>query len=682
MRCRTDRVIVACHPEIGERFLAVDRCIPLLFTDNNTNSSRVYGQPDVTPFAKDGINECVVRGNHGAVNPEQVGTKAAAHYVLQIGPGQSEAIRLRLTDYLSAPSDTLFGVSFDAIMAGRRAEADRFYAGLQPVDADEDTRRIIRQALAGMLWSKQFYNFDIPKWLQEHGLDPLDPASGARNAHWWHLLNSDIISMPDKWEYPWYAAWDLAFHAMPLALVDVGFAKSQLALMLHENYLHPSGQIPAYEWNFGDVNPPVHAWATLSIYALEKQRCGRGDLVFLAQSFSKLLMNFTWWLNRKDPSGRNVFEGGFLGLDNIGVFDRSAPMPTGGSLEQADGTAWMALFCQSMLQIALELATHDPAYEDLAVRFVQHFCRIASAMHHMGSRHEGLWDEGDGFFYDLLRLPDGSTTRLKTRSLVGLLPLCATTVLEHEEIGRFPALMEAVGTFVRRFPSMMQAIEAPDRAGVQGRRLLAVMNEAKLRRILARMLDPDEFFSDYGIRSVSKWHRDHPYVFHTGGAEHRVAYEPAESASGLFGGNSNWRGPVWFPINTLLIRALRQLYLFYGDEFTVECPTGSGIQMTLYQVSEEIAKHLAAIFRRDGKGRRPVFGGAAKFQEDPHWRDYLLFYEYFHGDNGAGLGASHQTGWTGLVAVSLALYGGAGAAGFLERGVQATIDALTGRNKS
>ena len=496
---------------------------------------------------KDGIGEFVVHGRQDAVNPEQAGTKAAAHYALQIAPGQSRTIRLQLTDDSTGGS---FDSPFETTIAACRSEADRFHTGLQPAGADEDTRRIMRQALAGMLWSKQFYHLDTQVWLLGHGVDPLDPTSHrVRNGSWWHLLNGNVISMPDKWEIPWYAAWDLAFHSIPLALVDAGFAKSQLSLMLHEDYLHPNGQMPAYEWNFGDVNPPVHAWASLFVYEVEKLRRGRGDLAFLAQSFSKLLMNFTWWLNRKDPSGRNVFEGGFLGLDNIGVFDRSAPLPTGGSLEQADGTAWMALFCQAMLQIALELAAHDPAYEDMAMLFVQHFGRIAAAMHSMGPRHEGLWDEEEGFFYDLLRLPDGSTTRLKTRSLVGLLPLCATVVLERDVLDRFPDLRQRAAAFARRFPALVQAIGVPNRQGVRGRRLLAVINETNLRRVLARMLDPEEFLSDYGIRSLSRWHLDHPYVFRSGDAEHRVAYEPAELDPGLFGGNSNWRGPVWFPIN-------------------------------------------------------------------------------------------------------------------------------------
>jgi hypothetical protein len=464
------------------------------------------------------------------------------------------------------------------------------------------------------------------------------------------MLNDDVISMPDKWEYPWYAAWDLAFHTVALALVDLDFAKQQLGLMLAELYLHPNGQIPAYEWNFGDVNPPVHAWATHYVYMVEKQMRGKGDLAFLRESFKKLLLNFGWWVNRKDREGRNVFEGGFLGLDNIGVFDRSAPLPAGGYLEQADGTAWMALFCQSMLSIAMELALHDPTNGNMACKFIEHFIWIAGAMDRVGNNQDELWDDADGFFYDVLRLPNGVATRIKVRSLVGLLPLCAVCVIPPGFVQKYPAVMDRVERFLERRPDLIANIHPIDQQGVNGRRMLSILNETKLRRVLERMLDEHRFLSPYGIRSLSKWHRDHPYEFQLQGTAYKVEYEPAESTSGLFGGNSNWRGPVWFPVNVLIIRALLELYQYYGDQFKIDCPTGSGRAMTLFEVARELSTRLVAIFRRDQQGRRPVFGAANKFQNDPHWRDYLLFYEYFHGDNGAGIGASHQTGWTGLVA--------------------------------
>jgi hypothetical protein len=671
---RRGEAIVVSHPELGERLLVCDKVVPLLFTENETNNQRLFGTPNFSPYVKDAFNEHVVHGRAEVVNPEEVGTKAAAHYVLEVEPGQSQTIRLRLTDALPARRDALFGRSFTKIMAERRSGADNFYARLLPPNLDADDRLIMRQALAGMLWSKQFYYFDVRTWLQEHGVDPRSRTFGnMRNLSWSHMWNSDVISMPDKWEYPWYAAWDLAFHAIPLALVDSSFAKAQLELMLDEYYLHPNGQIPAYEWNFGDVNPPVHAWASFFVYEIDKQQQGRPDLHFLRQSFNKLLMNFTWWVNRKDLTGRNVFEGGFLGLDNIGVFDRSAPLPIAGSLEQADGTAWMALFSQNMLQIVLELETQEPGYQGLAIQFAQHFCRIALAM-----EQEGLWDEEDGFFYDQLRLPDGSATLLKTRSLVGLLPICATLVIERELLDRIPGLTERIVRFLQRFPSLATTISSLDRPGIGGRHMLAMVNEGKLRRVLARVLDPDEFLSDFGIRSLSRAHRDQPYTFRAGSTDFTVEYEPAESRSGDFGGNSNWRGPIWMPINMLLIRALRQFYLFYGETFTVECPTGSGVRMNLYQVSEEIARRLVGIFRRGSDGRRAVFGGAEKFQTDPHWCDNLLFYEYFHGDNGAGIGASHQTGWTGLVATAIAAYAKASAKQFLEEGAQAVAPAFVG----
>ncbi len=673
--CRRGDMLVASHPDLGERLLACDPPKLLLFTENETNNERLFGATNSSPYVKDAFDDYVVHGRTAAINPNETGTKAAPHYVLEIEPQESQTIRLRLTDAPPASPIAALGEAFVKIMADCRAGADAFYARLLPPNLGDDDCRIMRQALAGMLWSKQFYYFDVQAWLREHGVDPRNRGSGhVRNVAWSHMVNSDVISMPDKWEYPWYAAWDLAFHAVPLALVDASFAKAQLELMLHEYYLHPNGQIPAYEWAFGDVNPPVHAWATQFVYEIDKQQRGSPDLPFLRRSFNKLLMNFTWWVNRKDPAGRNVFEGGFLGLDNIGVFDRSAPLPTGGSLEQADGTAWMALFCQSMLSIALELEVHEPGQDGLAMQFVQHFCRIAWAI-----EQDGLWDEDDGFYYDLLRLPDGTATPLRTRSLVGILPICATLVIERDLLDRFSRLGERVARFLRRFPSLAGTMSGLERPGVGGRRMLAIVNEAKLRRVLARVLDPDEFLSEHGIRSLSRAHREQPYVFRTGGTEHRVEYEPAESNSGVFGGNSNWRGPIWMPINTLLIRALRQFYLYYGDVFTIECPTGSGVQMNLFQVSEEIARRLGSIFRRGEDGHRPVFGGAQKFQTDPHWRDNLLFYEYFHGDNGAGIGASHQTGWTGLVAMMIVLNANADPGKFLTGGALSAVPALAGR---
>jgi hypothetical protein len=530
----------------------------------------------------------------------------------------------------------------------------------------DDAKAVMRQALAGMLWSKQCYFFDVDRWLRERNFHPLRaPAQrGTRNESWFHMFNHDVVSMPDKWEYPWYAAWDLAFHCIPLAMVDPDFAKNQIDLMVSQEYLHPTGQMPAYEWNFGDVNPPVHAFATLFLQNLESD-LGDTDLPFLREAFKKLLLNFTWWVNRKDPTGHNVFEGGFLGLDNIGVFDRSADLPTGGRLEQADGTAWMAMFSQNMLEIALTLLDNDPSYEEFVLTFVERFFWIAAAMDPIGDNPDEMWDEEDGFFYDVLRLPDGSGTKIKVRSLVGLLPLCASTVIEPDVLERYPQVARRAGAFIERNRDLLVNIADPMVPGVRGRRLLSLVNEEKLRRVLARMLDEERFLGPHGIRSISRWHLDHPYSFYAGGVEHRVQYEPAESTSGMFGGNSNWRGPVWFPINVMLIRALITHYRYYGDDLRVECPTGSGTMMTLFEVAQELTRRLTATFLRDPDGRRPVYGATRLFQEDPHWRDLILFYEYFHGDNGAGLGASHQTGWTGLVARLIQAFGQLDAASVL-----------------
>jgi hypothetical protein len=652
------RAIAAAHPTLGDYYLYCDGDVPLLFTENETNNARLFPQyPNASPYVKDGINNYVVHGHTAAVNPEGRGTKVSAHHRLLIGAGQSATVRLLLTDQAPAATSP-FGAAFARVLADRLREADEFYRSVTPPSVSPDAANVMRQALAGMLWSKQHYSFDAHRWLEEHHAHPLQPgARPSRNQEWYHMINDDIISMPDKWEYPWYAAWDLAFHTLPLSIVDPDFAKHQMELILKGLYLHPSGQIPAYEWNFSDVNPPVHAWATLFLHRTEQALHGETDLDFLKSAFQKLLLNFTWWVNRKDRLGKNVFEGGFLGLDNIGVFDRSAPLPTGGHLEQADGTAWMALFTQNMAEIAVELAAHDRTYEDMAFKFVEHFCYIAAAMNKPGA--DGMWDEEDGFYYDLLRLPDGSATRLKVRSMVGLLPLGATTVIEKWQRDRVPQATAGFLARLRQMPELLQSIHptGPGHLGVAERGIIALVNPDRLRRILTRMLDENEFLGPYGIRSISKFHERHPYVFRAGGQEYRVDYLPAESNTGMFGGNSNWRGPVWFPVNAILIRALLQYYLYYGDTFKIECPTGSGTMMNLFEVSKEISDRLARTFLRDRRGRRPVYGGAEKFQSDPHWRDLLLFYEYFHGDNGAGLGASHQTGWTGLVAKTIQLYG-------------------------
>ena len=666
--------MAATNPTLGTYSLYCEGAPPLLFTENETNRTRLHLDPsDAGPYAKDGINDYVVQERKEAVNPAQRGTKAAAHYQLRIGPGQSATMRLRLTAQATAGARP-FGQAFDDILATRLREADEFYKSVIPSSVSPDEANVMRQAIAGMLWSKQYYAFDGDAWLEEHRAHPLHQGNReCRNREWFHMINEDIISMPDKWEYPWYAAWDLAFHTLPIALVDPDFAKDQLRLMLRGVYLHPNGQIPAYEWNFSDVNPPVHAFATLFLYRTEQARRGQGDVKFLAAAFSKLLLNFTWWVNRKDRFGKNVFEGGFLGLDNIGVFDRSAPLPTGGHLEQADGTAWMALFTQNMLEMALELAAHDSNYEDMAFKFTEHFLFIAAAMNKTGA--DGMWDEEDGFYYDLLRLPDGSATRLKVRSLVGLLPLCATTVVEAWQRERVPRATAAWQARVRKMPELFETIHptGPRHLGVADRGIIALVTPERLRRILSKMLDENEFLSPYGIRSVSRFHAQHPYVFYAGGQEYRVDYVPAESNTGMFGGNSNWRGPVWMPVNVMLIRALLNFYLYYGDSFKIECPTGSGKLMNLFEVARDISRRLTRIFLRDAGGKRAVYGGAEKFQSDPHWRDYILFYEYFHGDNGAGLGASHQTGWTGVVAQLIQLFGLVDAKQALELGKAAAF---------
>ena len=664
--------LAANHPLLGEFILSCDGDVPLLFTENETNHERLFsGTKNESPHVKDGINDYVIQGKTEAVNPDKKGTKAAPHYHLTIGAGQTSIIRLRLTNKTNGINESPFGKSFDAIFDDRLSEADEFYKSVTPTSVSKDEANVMRQALAGMLWSKQFFFFDGDNWLDEHNSNPLHSGyQHARNSEWYHMLNMDIISMPDKWEYPWYAAWDLAFHALPLSIVDPDFAKGQMELMLRGLYLHPNGQMPAYEWNFSDVNPPVHAWASLFLHRVEMAVNGKADVDFLRSTFNKLLINFTWWVNRKDRFGKNVFEGGFLGLDNIGIFDRSAPLPTGGNLEQADGTAWMALFSQNMLDLASELVVHDSSYEEMIVKFTQHFQFIAAAMNKQGS--DGMWDEEDGFYYDLLRLPDGSATRLKVRSLVGLLPLCATSIIEKEQRERIPNAMATISENQRRMPELMKSIHVTGKGnfGVNERGILALVNQDKLRRILSKMLDENEFLGPHGIRSISKFHEKNPYILYVDGQEFRVDYLPAESNTGMFGGNSNWRGPVWIPINVMLVRALQQFYLYYGDNFKIECPTGSGNLMNLFEVSKEISSRLVSTFTRDENGKRPVYGGTEKFQTDPNWRDLILFYEYYHGDNGAGLGASHQTGWSGVVAKLIEIYGLVDANKFLEGGIK------------
>jgi hypothetical protein len=639
------------EPQYGRRWLLSEGSPALLFTENETNFRRLYGVDNGALFAKDGINDCVVHGAAEAVNPRETGTKAAAHYVIDLAAGETASVRLRLVD--SASVGELFGDAFDKVFRERIAEADEFYGTVIPKTLSADGRNVMRQALAGVLWSKQFYHYVVRDWLNGDPAFPPPPAerTHGRNSDWNHVYNADVISMPDKWEYPWYAAWDLAFHCVPIALVDSDFAKEQLKLLLREWYMHPNGQLPAYEWAFGDVNPPVHAWAAWRVYKIEqKRRGGKGDLDFLKCVFQKLLLNFTWWVNRKDAEGRNVFQGGFLGLDNIGVFDRSAPLPTGGHIEQADGTGWMAMYCLNLLAIAMELAKHDSSYEDVASKFWEHFLYIAHAINHLGHDGEGLWSEQDGFFYDVLHLPGGEHVQLKVRSMVGLIPLFAVETLE-------PSIVEKLGGFKRRLnwfidhrPDLTDSVACMRTRGTQERRLLSMVGRDQLRRILKVMLDENEFLSDYGIRAISRYHADNPYRFSVNGNEHRVDYEPGESSTGLFGGNSNWRGPIWFPLNYLLIESLQKFHYYLGEDFRVECPTGSGQMMTLWEVAGEISRRLTRIFLQDGDGRRPVHGSDERYRNDPHWNGLPLFYEYFHGDTGAGVGASHQTGWTALVA--------------------------------
>ncbi len=647
---RAGSAVRTSHSTDGELWLGYEGHPDLLFTENETNGARLFGLPRGPRGAKDAFHELVVHGRTDAVNPDQTGTKFAARYPLTIPAGETRTIRLRLSR-TPAAGPSAVGAEFEDVLTRRRREADEFYNAIIPTGRSEEERRVMRQAFAGMLWSKQFYHYVVKDWLRGDPAQPTPPAERVtgRNREWTHLHNADVISMPDKWEYPWYAAWDLAFHCIPLAQVDPDFAKEQLVLLLREWYMHPNGQLPAYEWALGDVNPPVLAWAAWRVYQLDRKRSGRGDRTFLKRVFQKLTLNFTWWVNRKDAEQRNVFQGGFLGLDNVGVFDRSKPLPTGGHLEQSDGTSWMAMYCLDMLRIALELACEEPAYEDMASKFWEHFVYISHAMNTLG-----LWDEKNGFYYDVLHLPDGRETPLRVRSLVGLIPLFAVETFEPELLARFPAFKKRLEWFIDRRADLIGGCACMRTPGTEQRRLFAVVDAAKLRRVLEKMLDEREFLSPFGVRSLSRVHRDWPFELAANGEVHRVEYEPGESTSGLFGGNSNWRGPIWFPVNFMLIESLRKFHAYLGDGFKVECPTGSGIQATLERVAWDLSRRVAGLFLPDASGRRPVNGDLEPYRSDPYFKDLVLFHEYFHGDDGAGLGASHQTGWTGLVATLLA----------------------------
>ena len=665
------------HWQYGKRWLLSAGVPELLFTENETNYQKVFKYRNRSPYVKDAFHNYLIHGTKTAVNPQSTGTKMAAHYLLNLASGESATLKLRLTDLdplggmdadspmvgtitgpahhersPGVPGTNDFGDGFDAVFTERQKEADEFYDSRIPKALSDDARHVMRQAYSGMLWCKQFYHYDVYTWVEGDPAGPPPPKERwqGRNKDWTHLYNDDVISMPDKWEYPWYAAWDLAFHCIPLAIIDPDYAKEQLILLLREWYMHPNGQLPAYEWAFGDVNPPVHAWAAWRVYKIERRIRGVADRSFLEKIFHKLLLNFTWWVNRKDPDGHNIFQGGFLGLDNIGVFDRSAPLPTGGHLEQSDGTSWMGMYCLNMLAIALELAKDDMAYEDVASKFFEHFVYISRAMNDMGPSGRSLWDSEDGFYYDLLHLPNGEEHFLKIRSMVGLIPLFAVETLEPEIVERLSGFKRRMQWFIDNHPDVPEHIEMTQRSARGVRRLLSLANRKQIKRMLYRMLDETEFLSAYGIRALSRYHLDHPYEVQVNGHNSRVDYEPAESSTGVFGGNSNWRGPVWFPVNFLLIESLQKYHHYYGEDFKVECPTHSGKERDLWQIAEEISKRLTRIFLSDKDGKRPFAGGDDLFNYDPYWKDLILFYEYFDGDNGAGLGASHQTGWTGLVA--------------------------------
>ncbi|MCP9790022.1 glucosidase [Cyanobium sp. Maggiore-St4-Cus] len=643
-------IIHATHPGLGDFALHCKDADELVFTDNETNTEIIYDKPNQSPYTKCGINRYIVHGEIAAVNPSQRGTKASAVHHLSIGAHASHTIQLRLAKSTSESNNDSAYYDFDQILDRRKQDCDDYYTRVMPPGLSTEQKLVFRQAVAGMLWSKQFYNYDIAPWLQQRGIDPLGAVNGQgfRNQQWNHMNNCDVISMPDKWEYPWYAAWDLAFHSMAFSLVDPSFAKQQLSLMLSSQYLHPNGQIPAYEWNFGDVNPPVHAWATYLVYLTDASLHGQADHQWLKQSFHKLLINFTWWVNRKDADGNSVFQGGFLGLDNIGIFDRTESPEMGGRLEQADGTAWMAFYAQTMVNIAVELARSDETYREYIAKFIKHYLRIAHAMVNRNAS-ESMWDEEEGFFYDVLRKSDGSSTRLKVRSMVGLIPLCAVHVFEQDVVEQFPEIGDYLQHMRDKYPDQQSSFHDIRLKGYANRQMMSALDETNLRRVLKIMLDTDEFLSDHGIRSISKRHERDPYRFVHNQQEYVVQYLPAESDSGLFGGNSNWRGPIWMPVNFAIIRSLTVYYTYYGNDFKVEFPTGSGQMANLYEIAENLAHRLVSIFTRNTEGLRPVFGSQQTFQNDPHWKDHLLFYEYFHGDNGAGIGASHQTGWSGLV---------------------------------
>ncbi|HEV8726159.1 MAG TPA: glucosidase [Candidatus Binatia bacterium] len=645
------------HSYYGNRWLYCEGKPEFLFTENETNDRRVFGTENGAAYVKDGINDYIVRGAKDAARAAGAGTKASAHYAMTVAAGQAMTVRLRLSDAAPASGKSVDG-EFDKVLAERKKEADEFFETLNLGSTAPERKEIMRQAVGGLLWSKQFYHYDINRWLKGDPSGPDAPKErlNGRNHEWRHLYNADVISMPDKWEYPWYAAWDLAFHCVALAIVDAEFAKEQLLLMTREWYMHPNGQLPAYEWAFGDVNPPVHAWAAWRVYKVEKKRRGEGDRKFLERIFQKLLLNFTWWVNRKDAEGRNVFQGGFLGLDNIGVFDRSAPLPTGGHIEQSDATSWMGMYCLNMLAIALELARENSAYEDVASKFFEHFVYICEAMNNLGGENIELWDAKDGFYYDVLHMPDGSRFPLRVRSMVGLIPLFAVETLDPSIVDSLPGFKRRMQWFIENRPKLGEHIEI-ESTDEGPRRFLSLVNRHRLKRVLGYMLDESEFLSAYGIRAISRFHLDHPYRMPVNGMEYRVDYEPAESSTGLFGGNSNWRGPIWFPVNYLLIESLQKFHFFLGDNFKVECPKGSGQSLNLWDIAGEISQRLTRIFVQDENGRRPVFGGTEKFQSDPHWRNLIPFHEYFHGDNGAGIGASHQTGWTALVAKLIQQYG-------------------------
>jgi hypothetical protein len=639
--------LVAHQGNLGDYHWYAHQPADVLFTDNETNFESLYGVPNRTPWVKDGIQRYVVHGEKGAINPETRGSKVSAHYPLQLAGGEARTILLRLSD---APREEPFGEAFDETFAQRAREADEFYDDINPFSSDVEARRVQRQAFAGLLWSKQFYHYNMQRWLAGDPLQPKPPPERlhGRNSDWRHFDAAEIISMPDTWEYPWFAAWDLAFHTVAFALIDPGFAKNQLILLAREWYMHPNGQLPAYEWAFGDVNPPVHAWAALRVYQIEQKEHGRGDTAFLERIFQKLLLNFTWWVNRKDALGNNVFGGGFLGLDNIGVFDRSKPLPTGGFINQSDGTSWMGVYTLNMLAIAVELAMQNPVYEDIATKFFEHFLYIADAINRLGGT--GLWDHEDGLYYDILMLDNGESIPLRVRSMVSLLPLLAVEIIEPEVLDSLPGFKRRMEWFIKHRPDLARNVASMDEGGVGERRLLSLVSKARGVRILEKMLEEDGFLSAYGIRALSKYHKEHPFILRRDGHEYSVDYEPAESTTGLFGGNSNWRGPIWFPLNFLLIEALQRYHYYFGSSVKVECPTGSGKMLDLWEVAAMISGRLISIFLPDENGRRPVFGGVELFQKNEHWRDNLLFYEYFNGDDGAGLGASHQTGWTALVA--------------------------------